>query len=98
MLQSPQRPLLRHAARHKQRVQGSRERTHVIGAGGSHIADDIHMYGAQPLQRNVRRNITELRSQHALHVLLYFPERLARNQHGARLGKRHTPFAVDSAD
>src|SRR3989442_537288 len=66
--------------------------------GRSNVANHVHVDGAQSLERHVRGNITELRSQHALHVLLHFAERLTGNQDWARFGKRHTPFAVHSAD
>src|SRR5208337_2160022 len=50
VLKTPERALRCHTTRHKQRIQRSGKRTHVIRARRSDVANHIHAHRAQPQQ------------------------------------------------
>src|SRR5258708_40028979 len=98
VLQPPQRALLRHTSRRKQRVNRRRKGTHGIRAGGRRVADDIYPDGAQALQRHVRRNITKLRPHYALYFLLDITKSSPGNQDWAGFRQRQAPFAIHRSE
>ncbi len=98
VLQPPQRTLLRHTSCRKQRVDRRGKGTHVIRAGGRHVADDIYPDGAQALQRHVCRNITKLCPHYVLHFLLNITQRSPGNQDWPGFRQRQAPFAIHRSE
>src|SRR5216684_4178180 len=80
MFQPPQGAARGNSSRRKKRIQRRRERADVVRSRSRHFPHHVHAHGAQLQQRNIRRNVPELRSQQALHRVLHFAEGLAGNQ------------------
>ena len=97
MLYDSQRASRGGPVRHKQRVERSRKRANVVGAGICDVPYFVDPNGSEPRKRDIRRHVAKFRSENLLQTLLDFRQALATDQHRADLGQADATLPVHCA-
>src|SRR5438045_9071155 len=92
-----QRTPRRRSTRRIKRVEGSRERTDIIGAGTCDIAHDINPHAANARERDVCLDFPELRSRRCLQQSLRLLQAVSGKRYATSLRQRHPASPIYDA-